>query len=164
MINGDWITTIVGRTAHWAGKLRRRSQPRSNLKTTGPTRRSRRRCRLILRSGLRPSLRISLPEQPRFSHKVWYKIHEGVTFCHAAPGSMYGVSREICGFPLTIREFPNPLPPLGHLVTTARNQTSCQSARVGLAATWTAGSAPDRASGSEHDCGPSAVESQSRSV
>jgi len=29
---------------------------------------------------LRPSLRISLPEQPRFSHKVWYKIPEGIRY------------------------------------------------------------------------------------
>jgi len=40
--------------------------------------RSRRRRRLVLRSGLRPSLQPSLRIINRFSHAIWYKNREGV--------------------------------------------------------------------------------------
>ena len=72
-----WSATHV-HTAARIGRPQRHSPLSSKMKTK-PSGCSRRGCRLILRSGLRPALRISLHNHPRFSHKDWYKNPEGVS-------------------------------------------------------------------------------------
>ena len=76
-MSSGWITTTVVLTVLWIGRRQPPSRGTSKLKMIRLAGRSCRRCWLILRSGLRPSLRLSQHNHPRFSHKDWTKKPEG---------------------------------------------------------------------------------------
>ena len=101
-MSGGWITTTVVLTVHWIGKRRPSWRQISKLKKTSPTGRPCRRCRQILRSALRPSLRLSLPDHPGFSHKDWTKKPEGPP-CHAHIFTSFHDN-------ISIRTIPRPQP------------------------------------------------------
>ena len=70
-MSGRWTTTTTGPIHRWTGRHRRPSPRRSTTLLLGW---SRRRRLLTLRSGLRPSLRLSKrTNTTRFSHNDWYK-------------------------------------------------------------------------------------------